>query len=158
MTQPATPSADPRAAGGDADPNADAGAGVNLTAERPRRRGLRRLLERLTADPTALHAEDLQDRIAAAGAQPIARCADREKVRLVGTLRTVTIRPRAGVASLEAVLWDGTGDVAIVWLGRREIPGISPGRLIRAEGRITTLGGHRAIYNPIYELRASSSD
>lgn len=149
MTQPASPSADPRSAGGDPDPNA-----------RPskRRRGLRRLFDRLTADPDALHAEMLQERIAAEGARPIAQCADREKVRLIGTLRTVTIRPRAGVASLEAVLWDGTGDVAIIWLGRREIPGITPGRHIRAEGRITTLGGHRAIFNPIYELLPSPAD
>lgn len=149
MTQPATPPANPRPAGGDPDPN---------RRETKRRRGLRRLFERLTADPNELHAEALQERIAAAGAQPISQCADREKVRLIGTLRTVTIRPRAGVASLEAVLWDGTGDVAIVWLGRREIPGITPGRHIRAEGRITTLGGHRAIFNPIYELLPSPGD
>jgi hypothetical protein len=155
MTQPASPSADPRAADGDgnSDPNSR-----SEPQQRPRRKGLRRLFDRLTADTTELHAEELQDRIAAAGAQPISRCADRERVRIVGTLRTVTIRPRAGVASLEAVLWDGTGDVAIVWLGRREIPGITPGRHLRAEGRITTLGGHRAIYNPIYELLPSPSD
>ena len=155
MTQPVSPSADPRAADGDGNGDPKSGADPR---PRPRRKGLRRLFDRLTADTTELHAEELQDRIAAAGAQPIARCTDRERVRIVGTLRTVTIRPRAGVASLEAVLWDGTGDVAIVWLGRREIPGITPGRHIRAEGRITTLGGHRAIYNPIYELLPSSSD
>jgi TilS substrate binding domain len=147
MTQPTSPSADTRAVEGDPEPD-----------PRPRRRGLRRLLERLTADPTELHAEELEQRIAAAGAQPIARCGDREKVRVAGTLRTVTIRPRAGVPSLEADLWDGTGDVFVVWLGRREIPGITPGRHIRVEGRITTLGGHRAIYNPIYELLPSPAD
>ncbi len=119
---------------------------------RPRRRGLRRLLDRLTADPTELHAEQLQERIAATGAQPISQCTDREKVCIAGTLRTVTIRPRAGVPSLEADLWDGTGDVAVIWLGRREIPGISPGRHVRVRGRITTLDGHRAVFNPIYEL------
>ena len=149
MTRPARPSASARA--GDRDPAPDSGA------PRPRR-GLRRLLDRLTADPTRLHAEELQERVAAAGARPIAQCADREKVRIAGTLRMVTIRPRAGVPSLEANLWDGTGDVAVVWLGRREIPGITPGRNIRVEGRITTLGGHRAIYNPIYELLPSPSD
>ena len=157
MTQPASRSADPRPT--DADGKSDPNPSSEPQAQpRPRRKGLRRLFDRLTADTTELHAEELQDRIAAAGAQPIARCVDRERVRVVGTLRTVTIRPRAGVASLEAVLWDGTGDVAIVWLGRREIPGITPGRHIRAEGRITTLGGHRAIYNPIYELLPSPSD
>jgi hypothetical protein len=124
----------------------------------PRRRGLRRLLGRLTADPADLHAEDLQERAAAAGAQPIAQCSDREKVCVAGTLRSVTIRPRAGVPSLEAELWDGTGDVAVVWLGRREIPGITAGRHMRVSGRITTLNGHRAIYNPVYELLPAPGD
>lgn len=147
MTRPANPSANTQPA--DADPPAPAPR---------RRRGLRRLLQRLTADTTALHAEHLQQRIAAAGARPIAQCADRERACVAGTLRTVTIRPRAGVSSLEAELWDGTGALAIVWLGRRDIPGISPGRQIRVEGRITTLRGHRAIYNPIYELLPTPAD
>lgn len=146
--RPTNPSAD---AGGEA-PNGGA------DGARPRRKGLRRLFERLTADPDLLHAEQLQERTAATGAQPIAQCADREKVCIAGTLRTVTIRPRAGVPSLEADLWDGTGDVAVIWLGRREIPGIGPGRHIRVRGRITTLGGHRAIFNPIYELLPLPSD
>jgi hypothetical protein len=148
MTRPASQSADDQARRDDPGPDS-----------RPRRRrGLRRLLDRLTADSTTLHAEELQQRAAAAGAQPIAQCADREKVCIAGTLRTVTIRPRAGVPSLEATLWDGTGDVAVVWLGRREIPGIAPGRHLRLRGRITTLGGQRAIYNPIYELLPSAAD
>jgi hypothetical protein len=149
MTQPTSRSADAPAAEDGPDPDPQ---------PRPRRRGLRRLIERLTADPSDLHAEELGTRIAAAGARPIVRCGDREKVRVAGTLRTVTIQPRAGVPSLEADLWDGTGDVFVVWLGRREIPGITPGRHISVEGRITTLGGHRAIYNPIYELLPSASD
>jgi hypothetical protein len=149
MTRPANPSADARASGRDADPD---------TVPRRPRRGLRRLLDRLTADATTLHAEELQERIAAAGARPIAQCTDREKVCIAGTLRTVTIRPRAGVPSLEADLWDGTGDVAVVWLGRRDIPGITAGRHIRVRGRITTLDGHRAMFNPIYELLPSPSD
>lgn len=147
MTQPASPSASPEAS--DTAPDSQ--------ARRPRR-GLRRLFDRLTADPTELHAEQLQQDIAAVGAQPIANCSDRERVRVAGVLRTVTIRPRAGVPSLEANLWDGTGDVAVVWLGRREIPGITPGRRIRVEGRITATGGQRAIYNPIYELQPSPAD
>ena len=148
MTQQTSPSADVQAADGGPEPD----------APRRARRGLRRLFDRLTADPTELHAEELQERLVAAGAQPIVRCGDREKVCIAGTLRTVTLRPRAGVASLEADLWDGTGEVAVVWLGRREIPGVTAGRHIRIRGRITTLNGHRAIYNPIYELLPSPGD
>lgn len=119
-----------------------------------RRAGLfKRVLTRLTADPEALDAADLKAAIPALGATPIARCRDREPVCILGTLRAVTFRPRAGVPALQAELWDGTGAVSVVWLGRRSIPGINPGRAIKIRGRITTLGGQRVIYNPLYELR-----
>jgi hypothetical protein len=118
----------------------------------------RRALARLSADPDQIQAEELQAAIPGSGATAIADCPDREPVCIVGTLRTVTFRPRAGVPSLEAELWDGTGSVTVVWLGRREIPGIDPGRSIRLRGRITTLHERRAIYNPIYELRSGTTD
>ena len=67
---------------------------------------------------------------------PIADAPDRERVRLRGTLRTVTLRPRGGVPALEAELYDGSGVITVVWLGRRRIAGIGPGRAIQVEGRI----------------------
>jgi hypothetical protein len=126
----------------------------------PRQRGsaLRRLFSRLAANPDELQADELQAEIVAASGTPIVNCTDREQVCLVGTLRSVTFRPRAGVPALEAELWDGTGAVTVVWLGRRQIPGIDPGRSLKLRGRITTLHGHRAIYNPIYELRGASTE
>lgn len=116
-------------------------------------RFMKRLISRLTADTDQLDDEDLQAEITTQGATPIAQCRDREPVCILGTLRTVTFRPRAGVPALQAELWDGSGAVTVVWLGRRSIPGISPGRAIKVRGRITSLQGRRAIYNPIYELR-----
>ena len=65
---------------------------------------------------------------------------------------TVTLRPRGGVPALEAELYDGTGSIMLVWLGRRRIAGISPGRSIEVEGRIGQHDGDRIIYNPRYEL------
>ena len=82
----------------------------------------------------------------------IADAPDRERVTLRGSLRTVTLRPRAGVPALEAELTDGTGVVTIVWLGRRRIAGIEPGRAISVEGRIGSHEGVRVMYNPRYEL------
>ena len=128
------------------------------TEERHNRGFIRRLISRLAADTDELDAEDLQAAIPAEGATPIADCRDREAVCILGTLRTVTFRPRAGVPALQAELWDGTGTVAVVWLGRRSIPGIDPGRAVKVRGRITALGGQRVIYNPIYELRPSPVD
>jgi hypothetical protein len=113
---------------------------------------VRRVFARLAADSDEIQADELQAAVAASGARPIGQCPDREPVLVAGTVRTVTFRPRSGVPSLEADLWDGTGSVTVVWLGRSEIPGIHAGRSIRLRGRITSLRGHRAIYNPIYEL------
>ena len=70
-------------------------------------------------------------------------------------LRTVTIQPRGQSPSLQAELWDGSGSIELVWIGRRRIPGIEPGRTLRAEGRITKRDGHRVMFNPKYELRPS---
>ena len=86
------------------------------------------------------------------GATPIADAPDRERVKLRGALRTVTLRPRAGVPVLEAELNDGTGVITVVWLGRRRIAGIEPGRAIEVEGRIGAHEGARVMYNPRYEL------
>ena len=147
------------APGGRGDTQRPDGGSSGGRSQRGQGSKLRRMFSRLAADPDELQADELQAEIqASAEAMPIGRCQDREQVCLVGTLRTVTFRPHAGVPALEAELWDGTGTVSVVWLGRRQIPGISPGRTIKLRGRITTLRGNRAIYNPIYELRASASD
>jgi hypothetical protein len=138
------------------EPETAAPAGAAAAPARPGR--FRRLLARLSAEPEDLDAEDLKAATTAQGATPIARCTERETVCVLGTLRTVTFRPRAGVPALQAELWDGTGSVTVVWLGRRSIPGITPGRGVKVRGRITALRGQRVIYNPIYELRPGPTD
>ncbi len=86
---------------------------------------------------------------------PISAGRHREVVDLAGTLRAVTLRPYGPSLSMQAELWDGTGCVQLVWLGRRNIAGVQPGRRIVVHGRLTTINGEPAIYNPLYELRAS---
>ncbi len=118
---------------------------------------MRQALHRLAADRGQLDAEELQGQIESAGATAVVRCGDRDRVCVAGTLRTVTLRPRGGVPALEAELWDGSGTVALVWLGRRRIRGVSPGRSVVAHGRINVSSGRRTIFNPIYELRPTGS-
>lgn len=72
---------------------------------------------------------------------------------MVGTLRTVTLRPRGGSPALVAELYDGSDTIDLVWLGRRKIAGIEPGRMLRAEGLVTVHDGRKVIFNPSYELR-----
>jgi hypothetical protein len=65
----------------------------------------------------------------------------------------VTLRPRGGVPALEAELYDGTDLITLIWLGRRRITGIEPGRTVQVVGRIGTQHGTRVMFNPRYELR-----
>ena len=57
-----------------------------------------------------------------------------------------------GVPALEAELYDGTGSVVLVWLGRRRIAGIVPGCSIQVTGRVGRQDQTRVLYNPRYEL------
>jgi hypothetical protein len=116
---------------------------------------LRRSISRW-ANSSDQHARDLRKTYAESGVQRIAEAPDRERVTLRGTLRTVTLRPRGGVPALEADLYDGSGVITVVWLGRRRIAGISPGRSIEVQGRIGVAEGHRVMYNPRYQLIAAS--
>ena len=104
------------------------------------------------ASSTEMHERELRRTYADSGSVTIAEAPDRERVRLRGTLRTVTLRPRGGVPALEAELTDGSGVLMVVWLGRRRIAGIAPGRAIQIEGRIGEAEGSRIMYNPRYEL------
>ena len=113
------------------------------------------MLHRLSVDDRELEAEELQGTVEGLGATRVADCCDRQRVRVVGVLRTVTLRPRAGVPALEAELWDGSAPVTLIWLGRRQIRGIEPGRCLVAHGRLTLNGGRRVIFNPVYDLRPS---
>jgi hypothetical protein len=43
--------------------------------------------------------------------------------------------------------------ITLVWLGRRRIAGIEPGRQVKVEGRIGVQDKARVMFNPRYELR-----
>lgn len=117
----------------------------------PEKSRLRRTISKW-ASTEDQHARELRRTFAHTGVQRIAEAPDRERVRLRGTLRTVTLRPRGGVPALEAELFDGSGSLMIVWLGRRRIAGVSPGRSMEVQGRIGRHDGQRTMYNPRYEL------
>ncbi|HEY7016358.1 MAG TPA: amino acid permease [Streptosporangiaceae bacterium] len=115
-------------------------------------------LRRLTAGRDELHAEELQAEVQLTAAQPIIDCGEREVVDVTGILRSVTLRPRGPSLTMEADLWDGTGNITLVWLGRRNIPGVEPGRRIVVHGRVAQIKGDRTIYNPIYELQPMAAE
>ncbi|WP_432763068.1 OB-fold nucleic acid binding domain-containing protein [Actinomadura xylanilytica] len=120
------------------------------------RGGLRRFLRRMASSKAELEAEELKKTSGDEGATPITACATRKRHCVAGTLRTVTLRPRGGAPALEAELYDGTDVINLVWLGRRKIAGIDPGRRLRAEGLVSVQDGRKVMFNPRYELRGTS--
>lgn len=119
---------------------------------------VKRAVTRLASSAKEHEAAELQQGCARLGAVLVKDLPERAWVRVAGTLRAVTLRPRAGVPALVADLYDGSGSLCLVWLGRRQIPGIEPGRSLVAEGRVTRDSEHRVIYNPRYELRPHGSE
>lgn len=113
---------------------------------------LRRAVRRLAADDEDLEADELRRQTQSKGATAVERCGERQRVTVAGTVRSLTLRPRAGTPTLEVEVYDGTGTVTLIWLGRRELAGMSPGRQLRATGCLTSSGGRRVIFNPRYEL------
>ncbi|MEU4688010.1 OB-fold nucleic acid binding domain-containing protein [Actinoplanes sp. NPDC023714] len=116
--------------------------------------GLRGFLSRLTATDSELDAEELQRDSAKCGAVPAGQCRRGQIVSVSGRLRTVAYTPRTNLPTLEADLWDGSDVVTLVFLGRRSIAGIEPGRQLTARGRVAIRDDRKVIYNPYYELEA----
>ena len=105
-----------------------------------------------------LDAESLQQSAQRHGATPISACELGQRCHIRGVLRSVTLRPQAGVPAVSAQLFDGTSTVTLIWLGRRRIVGIEPGRVLSAHGRVNTQAGELVMFNPQYELARHLDD
>lgn len=113
---------------------------------------LRRFFHRLAASEAELDAQELQRESVEAGCVPAGQCRRGQLVSISGRLRTVVYTPRTNLPTLEADLYDGTDVITLVWLGRRHIAGIEPGRPVTARGRVAIRDDRKVIYNPYYEL------
>ena len=126
---------------------------MSETSASARRGWLGRVVRRLTADEAALDAEELLGDVEESGAKPVATCAQGHPVLVTGRLRSVVYTPRDTVPTVDAELYDGSGSVHLVWLGRSRIAGIEPGRALVARGRVAEQDGLKVIFNPWYELK-----
>lgn len=115
------------------------------------------LLQRLTASASRLDAAELQEEVELRACVPLHELHLGTCVQVVGRLRAVVYTPSETVPTLEAELFDGSDSIDLVWLGRRRIAGLEPGRRVVARGRVGVHNGRKAIYNPWYELLKSSA-
>ncbi|MDA8434950.1 MAG: OB-fold nucleic acid binding domain-containing protein [Actinomycetales bacterium] len=112
----------------------------------------RGLFGRFTRSQTEVDADRLEDDATDLGATHIRDCVGGTTATVTGRLRSVTLRPVAKAPAVEAELWDGTGRMTLLFLGRRRIPGITPGRHVVVHGRPICRDGETAMVNPRYEL------
>lgn len=113
---------------------------------------LGQMLHGLTASREELQADDERRASVAHGATPIAELVPRRITTVAGTVAALTYRPRGQAPALVARLFDGSGSIDLVFLGRRDVPGIEPGGHLVAHGMVYDDAGRRAIFNPAYEL------
>ncbi len=111
------------------------------------------LRHRLTASAHRLDAAELEADVEKMPCAKVRDITAGENAVVGGRVRSVRFTPTANVPMLEAELYDGSDTLHLVWLGRRRIAGIEPGRKLLARGRVGTHNGHPAIYNPWYELK-----
>jgi OB-fold nucleic acid binding domain len=130
----------------DADQPAQASSPTSRQAIR-RRRGHRGVAQERI--PTELDRE-LAQRVA--GTTAIRDIEWRKHVKVAGRIRSLRVETARGTANLECEVTDGTGNLLIVFMGWRTIPGIESGTLLLVEGRVGSWKRRLAILNPNYEL------
>lgn len=120
---------------------------------------LRHALRSLGSAKGEQEADELARELQTAGVDRICTCRSGEVVTLRGTVGSVTVNPAATVPQFECEVYDGTGRVRIVWLGRRTVPGVAAGRRLLVTGRVTCQheGDQVTMFNPAYELAPQSS-
>jgi len=114
---------------------------------------LHRLRHRFSGNLHDIEAAELRADTLVSGATPVDQCCTGERVVISGTVRSVTLPPRDQMPAYEAEIYDGSGFLRVIWLGRRRIGGVTPGRMISLTGRVTQNEGRATMFNPRYQLR-----
>ena len=86
------------------------------------------------------------------GTVRIGAAPNRRRVKVAGVVRRITVRPVEGFEALEGVVYDGTGELTAVWLGRRSIPGLVLGSRLILEGVLGRDKRGLRMVNPIFEF------
>jgi RecG-like helicase len=114
---------------------------------------LARFFDRLSeSDETRLSAEIRTWSEKVPGTVRIAEAPMREPVKLAGVVRRLTVFPIEGQETLEALLFDGSGDATIVFMGRRGIQGLTLGTKIVVEGVLGEKRDQVRMVNPRFEF------
>ena len=90
------------------------------------------------------------------GTTPIPALHPRQRARVAGRVKSMTVQPWGDVPSLQIQLTDDHGKLNVAFLGRRQIAGIAPGSRIVVEGTVADVRGQLTMINPEYEFVTES--
>jgi len=113
---------------------------------------LKKVVKRLTTSDEELDRTALSGFCDELGVMPITDLVPRTQARIGGEVRSVRVVPRAGAPSLEVTINDGRASATAVFLGRRKIAGVVPGRKIIVEGVAGQHSRRFLMFNPLYTL------
>jgi RecG-like helicase len=113
------------------------------------------MFDRLTeTDEARLSSEVLEWAVSVPGSVRIADAPPRERIKLAGVIRRMTVFPMKDGEALEAKISDGTGEVVVRFTGRRAIGGLGLGSKIVVEGVLGERQGSLQMMNPHLEFSA----
>jgi len=115
----------------------------------------RRFFDKLSESDEARHSAEIKawsDKIP--GTVRIADAPARERVRIAGVVKRLTVFPMEGKESLEALVSDGSGEAVLVFMGRRGIQGFTLGTRVVVEGVMGDQRGTPKMINPRLEFSA----
>ena len=109
-------------------------------------------LKSFYASDEELAAYELSEHSATRGSTLIEEIERGKTIQVTGVVKTATIKPNNQVPAYEVEIFDGSGNLIVIWQGRKHVAGIEPGTRIEVEGRITFLSGKPCLHNPVYRI------
>ena len=81
----------------------------------------------------------------------------RERAKLAGRVKSITVEKGNNGQSLSCLLTDSTGSIKLVFQGRDAVPGVERGVRLLVSGTVTSFNREAVIMNPEYEIVAGAS-
>ena len=101
-------------------------------------------LKSFYASNEELAADELTEQAENRGSTLIEEIERGKLIQVTGVVKSATVKPNTQNPSYEVEVFDGSGNLIVIWQGRKSVKGVNPGTQIEVEGRITFLNGKRS--------------
>jgi hypothetical protein len=91
-------------------------------------------------------------------AYKIADAVPRGRLVVTGFVYLTEVTTEHGTSSYLCMLDDSTGELGLLFLGRRSVPGLAIGTRLTVEGTARMEGGQLVVWNPIYRIEPANPE